>query len=33
MYFDSFGASFVPYYRLVGPFRSAEMEEIVTTEL
>ncbi|KAK4699073.1 hypothetical protein P7C70_g7195, partial [Phenoliferia sp. Uapishka_3] len=31
--FTSFGASFVPYYRLVGPFRAPEMEEIVTGEL
>ena len=31
--FHSFGAAFVPYYRLVGPYKSPEMEEIVTTEL
>ncbi|KAL8276197.1 hypothetical protein RQP46_011409 [Phenoliferia psychrophenolica] len=28
-----FGAAFVPYYRLVGPYRAPEMEEIVTGEL
>lgn len=27
------GAAFVSFYRLEGPFKSAEMDEIVTTEL
>lgn len=29
----SFGAAFTPYYRLVGPYRSPEMEDVVKEEL